>query len=187
MWDAATGAEVSTLKGHTGEVTCVAFSPDGKRIVSGSVDRTVKVWDADTGVAVGSLKAHTERVSSVAYSPDGLRVFAWDVAGNVRAWSTTDGTASDPRDPPALPPPGPAHSADGSFQPQPHSLLVALCDLRPLRAERQRYHGQQADLAQKEQQWFAVAFHVGRLLLDDPDNTDLKKRRAEALQKHAAP
>ena len=38
--------ETLTLKGHSGPVTSVSFSPDGKRIVSGSTDKTVKVWDA---------------------------------------------------------------------------------------------------------------------------------------------
>ena len=49
VWDADKGTEIVTLKGHTGRVTSVAFSPDGKRIVSGSDDNTVKVWDADKG------------------------------------------------------------------------------------------------------------------------------------------
>ncbi len=49
MWDADKGTEVLTLKGQPGQVTSVAFSPDGKRIVSGSKDNTVKVWDADKG------------------------------------------------------------------------------------------------------------------------------------------
>jgi WD40 repeat protein len=46
VWDATSGQETLTLKGHAGQVTSVAFSPEGKRIVSGSFDNTVKVWDA---------------------------------------------------------------------------------------------------------------------------------------------
>ena len=51
----------------------------------------------------------------------------------------------------------------------------------PDRAERIRYHTEQAARAEQEQRWFAAAFHLGRLLLDDPDNADLKKRRDAAL------
>jgi WD40 repeat protein len=49
LWDAQTGQEILTLKGHSDRVWSVAFSPDGKRIVSGSVDETLKLWDSQTG------------------------------------------------------------------------------------------------------------------------------------------
>jgi COMPASS component SWD3 len=44
MWDVATGKELHLLKGHNDTVTCLAFAHDGRRIVSGSLDRTVRVW-----------------------------------------------------------------------------------------------------------------------------------------------
>ena len=46
--------QVRTMMGHEGEVFSVAFSPDGKRVVSGSVDMLVKIWDATIGAEVRS-------------------------------------------------------------------------------------------------------------------------------------
>jgi WD40 repeat protein len=46
LWDAATGQEVMTLRGHGAAVTAVTFGPDGNRLVSGSMDGDARIWDA---------------------------------------------------------------------------------------------------------------------------------------------
>jgi WD40 repeat protein len=71
--EVATGLEVFRLQGHPKLVTCVAFSPDGKRIASGSLDHDVKLWDAETGENVFTLHGHNAGVLDVAFSPDGLK------------------------------------------------------------------------------------------------------------------
>ena len=86
LWDAATGAPLQTLEGHSDWVTSVAFSPDGTQVVSGSGDKTVRLWDAATGAPLQTLKGHSDWVTSVAFSPDGrletLRVSGgWVVEG----------------------------------------------------------------------------------------------------------
>jgi hypothetical protein len=62
-----------TLKGHTDLVLSVSFSPDGERIVSGSVDKTLKVWDAETGQETLTLKGHALPVLSVSFRADRQR------------------------------------------------------------------------------------------------------------------
>ncbi|KIK14326.1 hypothetical protein PISMIDRAFT_67605, partial [Pisolithus microcarpus 441] len=80
------------LQGHTEDVTSVGFSHDGKRIVSGSRDKTVRVWDVEGSVQVGSpLEGHTDDVTSVGFSPDGKRIASGSVDKTVRVWDVEGG------------------------------------------------------------------------------------------------
>lgn len=72
----------SVLRGHKDYVLCLAMSGDGRRLVSGSIDETVRVWDVDRGRKVVVLRG--QLVLSVAISPDGRRIFVGSKAGTVR-------------------------------------------------------------------------------------------------------
>ncbi len=57
------------LQGHADDVYCLAFSADGKTLVSGSADLTISIWDVETGTRLDSLKGHTQRIRCVEFSP----------------------------------------------------------------------------------------------------------------------
>src|SRR5262249_10828205 len=96
LWDAQTGKEVCTLKGHTYCVLSVAFSPDGKRLASASADGTLKLWDAQTRRELFTLKGHINYVNRVVFSPDGKRLASVGGGANltesqVKVWDAQTG------------------------------------------------------------------------------------------------
>jgi WD40 repeat protein len=91
VWNARTGQQLLTLKGHTLSVTSVCFSPDGQRIATGSEDGTARVWDARTGQQVLALKGHGWYVTSVCFSPDGQRLATGSQDGTARVWDARTG------------------------------------------------------------------------------------------------
>lgn len=75
-----------TLQGHTYSVQACAYSPDGRHIVSGSFDRTLKVWDAETGRELRTLAGHTNEVQACAYSPDGRYIVSGSLDHTLKVW-----------------------------------------------------------------------------------------------------
>ncbi|MBL7221035.1 MAG: WD40 repeat domain-containing protein [Phycisphaerae bacterium] len=96
LWDAVTGTKLFGLKGHGGDLQSVAFSPDGKRLVSGSEswgdgERTIRIWDTISGKELLSLDGAGD-VLSLAFSPDGKLLASGNSRNTVTIWKTLDWT-----------------------------------------------------------------------------------------------
>jgi WD40 repeat protein len=91
VWDASSGLEMLSPRGHTDRVYSAAYSPNGARIVTASADQTARVWDAASGEELLSLRGHTDLVSSAAYSPDGARIVTASADQTVRVWDALSG------------------------------------------------------------------------------------------------
>jgi WD40 repeat protein len=100
VWNTDTGKEWFTIRGHTSQVYCLAFRPDGNRLVSGSFDGTVKIWDT-TAIEEGApLGTRVYRIGGpnplkqecdVALSRDGRRLAAADNNNGIALWDTVTG------------------------------------------------------------------------------------------------
>ena len=74
------------------DILIVAFSTDGKKIVSGSEDRTISIWNAQTGEQiVKELNGHSKSVLSVAFSPDGKKIISGSDDRTIRIWNAPTG------------------------------------------------------------------------------------------------
>jgi WD40 repeat protein len=102
LWDVASGQEVRRFKGHTSGVWSVAFSPDGKYVLTGSgrfprfdpdqkADNTARLWDIGTGQELRKFEGHSAAVRSVAFSPDGQVILTGSDDESVRLWETQTG------------------------------------------------------------------------------------------------
>lgn len=80
---------VITCQGHTREVTSLAFSPDGSKLVSGSKDQTARIWDVATGQEIHMLR-FVSPVTCVAFSPNGTRI-AFGSGPRLSIWNDTEG------------------------------------------------------------------------------------------------
>ena len=86
MWNLEVGEDTLALRGHTGFVHSLAMSADGKRLCSGSADKTIKVWDLEAGKETLTLPGHRNVVSSLALSPDGKRLHLGSFDKTIKVW-----------------------------------------------------------------------------------------------------
>ncbi|MEG3862694.1 eIF2A-related protein [Microcoleus sp. herbarium12] len=91
LWEASSGREILTCKGHTNVVQSVAFSPDGEILASGSYENTIKLWNVKTGECLKVLHGHTESVMSVTFNPDGNILASGSFDRTVRLWNIYTG------------------------------------------------------------------------------------------------
>ncbi|MFO0628468.1 MAG: WD40 repeat domain-containing protein [Polyangiales bacterium] len=84
--DAPTGPRGEPLVGHTDFVQALAFSPDGRVLVTGSEDSTLRVWDPATRACLRTLTAHAGAVNALAFTPDGARLLTASDDRTVRVW-----------------------------------------------------------------------------------------------------
>lgn len=88
LWEVATGREVRRFAGND---TGLAFSPNGRQILTVGQDSNVRLWDVQTGKVIRVLKGHTSFLNRVEFSPDGRRALSGSSDGTVRLWDLESG------------------------------------------------------------------------------------------------
>ena len=91
LWDLEPRERLATFRGHTSDVTAVALLPDGRHLISGSHDKTLKLWNLQTGQCLRTIEGHTGEVYAVAVLPDGRRAISGGRDCTLKLWSVESG------------------------------------------------------------------------------------------------
>jgi WD40 repeat protein len=84
-------SERNRLEGHNDSVNSVSFSPNGKTLATGSVDKTIKLWNLETGEEIRTIQGHNDSVHSVSFSPNGKILATGSRDGTIKLWDVETG------------------------------------------------------------------------------------------------
>jgi WD40 repeat protein len=91
LWDVAKGTELRPFGAHHGDISCLAFSADGKKLISGGKDQTARIWETASGKELTVHDRHEVPVTAVAFSADGRTVASGDRSNVTHVWDATTG------------------------------------------------------------------------------------------------
>jgi len=86
LWNTTTRSRIGQLEGHRGFVSALAFSPDGRTLVSASADQTVALWDWESMERIRVLRGHESVIRDIAISPDGQTIASAGNDRSVKLW-----------------------------------------------------------------------------------------------------
>ena len=91
FWDVVSGRVLKTFAGYSSAVRSIAFSPDGRLLASGSVDKKVSLWDVETGKIIKTFTGHAGEVNTVLFTPDGSSLLSGSWSTAIKFWNITNG------------------------------------------------------------------------------------------------
>jgi WD40 repeat protein/serine/threonine protein kinase len=96
VWDATSGAPLGALMKHQGIISCVGFSPDGRRVVTAGNDNRALIWAVATGQPLVPPMRHEGRLERAEFSPDGRLILTASLDGTARVWEAATGQPVTP-------------------------------------------------------------------------------------------
>jgi WD40 repeat protein len=166
VWNLRTGHAV-TIRGHEGRITALAYSADGRSLVSASEDETGRIWDPATGSSLAELRGHDGLVLSAVFAPDGKSVLTGGQDGTIRTWAANlDPIRAE------LAAPDKQELRDVSFDPSGEHVVAASQDLSAFIWDIRSGRRLSLPHAHRKDAWVESAqfSHDGRLVLTAGDD-----------------
>jgi WD40 repeat protein/serine/threonine protein kinase len=202
LWDVESQHPRGAVMRHTAGITAIEFSPDNQHLATASYDGTCRLWDTLTGLPLGPPFRHAGPVRAIAQARDGNSLVTvsqalYSFEKQLMEWETPRPWPDDPeriRIYLELQT-GRTVSLEGSRVLESDELAsryerLAILGGRPdgiseaeLQARSAAWHRDQADAAESEEAWFAVEFHLSRLIAAVPPKPELFRRRAAAYER----